>query len=737
MTNVNPTFSELWYRVADFRPKLSPHLIVKRHLYRGETWFVVGDPASSKFYRFNASAYRFLGLLDGRRTIQEAWEVCLAQLEDAAPTQRDCIDLLAQLQEFGLLRGDLPVEPGRLREKIEKVRKERFQTYAGNYVFWSIPLINPERILARLQGVGRVLYGPVGLVLWAALALSALRLVIPRWDEMASSFNSIIAPQNLVLLSACFMGLKILHEFSHGLACKAFGGRVTEIGLFFMLIIPVPYCDATASWAFPSKWQRIIVASAGVMAEVVAASIAAYVWAFTPAGFAHTAAFNVMVVASVVTFMFNVNPLLRYDGYYILSDLLEIPNLAPRAQELWKWVARRHIFGLKSDQMPPLHSRSEGAIMLVHSALAFPYRILVLLAIVMVIADRYFVIGLVLALIGLLVGLGLPLAKGMVYVATEPTLQRVRPRAVLLTFGLIAAAAGFIGFVPMPARIYAAGVVEPARQETVRAPQDGFVDLIAVQNGQRVDEGQALIRLRNPLLLNSLAQSESNAARLRAQRDVAMATSAGDRRQAEALAEATEANVAMQRAAVADMNISAPFAGTVMNPELDNSHDRLVRKGDPILVLEDLDHLVIRAYVDDAQYAWLYTSGQAPRIEARIYGDTGKPVGLEVMRPPASGLPTVRYESLTQSVEGGEVVADPTEQRGIKTVRPQWEFMLRDTADTDADGIHLTAFHRDGKRCFALPGTRAKVRFSLAPEPLARQWWRRFQQILTARYGEV
>lgn len=736
MSNSNPTFSELWYRVADFRPRLSPHLVVKRHSYRGETWFVVGDPAATKFFRFNASAYRFLGLLDGKRSINEAWEVCLAQLGDAAPTQRDCIDLLAQLQQFGLLRGDLPIDPGRLRDKIERIRQEKFREYAGNYIFWSIPLINPERILAKFQGVGRVLYGPVGIAAWCVLVLAALRVVIPRWEELTSDFNGIIAPQNLIVLTASLLGLKVLHEFSHGLACKAFGGRVTEIGLFFMIVLPVPYCDATASWAFPSKWKRIIVALAGVMAEMAAASVAAFVWVNTPAGLLHTAAFNVMIVASVVTILFNINPLLRYDGYYVLSDLLEIPNLAPRSYEHWKWVARRYLFGLKGDSMPPVQSRGEAWTMLTHAALAFPYRILVLLAIVMVIADRYFVVGLVLASVGIVVGLGLPLVKGLIYVVTEPTLERVRARAVAVTFGFLTAIVLLVGFVPAPARVYAAGVVEAETYESVRAPQDGFIEAVHVSHRERVKAGARLIDLKNTILAHDLALSRAQVALERAQRDVAMAHSSGDRRQAESLLQDAQVQMALDEQAVRELQISASVEGTVIGPELDDAIGRFVKRGEALLQVANLERLVLRAYVDDSDYAWLHARGGDLTIEARVFGDSGRPVKLEIVRAAPAGVSAVRYPSLTQQVEGGSVVADPGDSKGQRTVRPQWEFMLRQR--TEEGGVRLAAFHDEREtRCFALPMMRATVRFSLPPEPLAKQWWRRFRQMLAARYGEV
>lgn len=199
MADISRTFSELWYRVAEFKPRLSAHLVVRRHTYRGQTWFILGDPTSSKFYRFNAAAYRFLGLLDGQRTVQEAWDVCNAQLGDEAPTQRDCIDLLAQLQLFGLLRNDLPVDIQRLRERIEQIREQRFREFTGNYLFWTVPLFNPERFLAKFAEPARLVFSRWGLLALLVLFVLAVRAVLPRWEELAGSLNSVIADRKSVV----------------------------------------------------------------------------------------------------------------------------------------------------------------------------------------------------------------------------------------------------------------------------------------------------------------------------------------------------------------------------------------------------------------------------------------------------------------------------------------------------------------------------------------------------------
>jgi len=739
MAEISRTFSELWYRVAEFKPRLSAHLVVRRHTYRHQTWFVLGDPTSSKFYRFNAAAYRFLGLLDGQRTVQEAWDICNAQLGDEAPTQRDCLDLLAQLQLYGLLRNDLPVDVQRLRERIEQIREQRFREFTGNYLFWTVPLFNPERFLARFAEAARVVFSRWGMLVLGMLMLLALRSVIPKWDELTGSLNSIIAVENLPLLSLAFLVLKAIHELAHGFACKAYGGRVTEIGIMFMIVLPIPYCDATTSWAFPNKWHRILVSSAGVMCEMAVASAAAIVWARTDAGLAHTLAYNVMFVASVATFLFNINPLLRYDGYYILADLTEIPNLSTRSHELMKWLTRRYAFGVKGEPCPPLHDRSEGAIMVTHAVLAFPYRLLVMLTIVLFVAQQYFVFGLLLGMFGAVMWLGTPIVKGLSYVLSEPSLQLVRVRAVTVSFGLIVLALGFVGFVPMPARVHALGVVEPLERITYRAAHDGFLERLYVDNGQEVQAAQPLFALFNPDVEHQLARARAGVELERLRRDAALAEGVSQWQVSELLYVDAADRLEAVEDLISEMFVVAPFPGFVVAPDLESRVGSFIEQGQPLMLLATLNDMVIRAYVDDRDFAWIFPEGLTEhdssrvRIQGRLYDhlDSIVDFDLDVQRSGLAGVRALPHPSLSLSVQGGGIATDPTDGQGKRTLSPQWLITLRPRTPIVERGTAPTPTKIG---LDTLPGTRVRVRLSRPPEPLARQWYRRIRQALNERF---
>ncbi len=758
MSHVPQTFSELWYRVADFQPRLSHHLMVRRQTYRHETWFLLGDPASSKFYRFNAPAYRFLGLLDGKRTVQEAWDVCNSQLGDDAPTQTDCINLLAQLQLFGLLRNDLPIDPDRLRERIDQIRERKHAERVGGYVFYTIPLINPERILARYVDLARIVFCGKGMIAVGLLALFALSMIIPRWADMASAANNIIAPQNLIFFTLSLFLMKVVHEFAHGFACKAYGGRVTEIGIFMMMVLPLPYCDATSSWAFSSKWQRIMVASAGMMIEVAMASVAALIWVYTSPGAVHSIAYNFMFIASVMTVVFNLNPLLRYDGYYMLADYLEIPNMTARSHELFKYLTRRYAFGLKGEQAPPLESRREGGWMIAHACCAFPYRMLVVVGIVLFVANQYFIIGFLLGVFGGIMWLVVPVFKGLSYVVSDPAIQVVRPRAVGVTFGTLALLFLLIGVVPMPSRVWASGVIEPRQMITYRAANNGYLRDLGVNDGDAVVKDQVLLRVHNPVMTGDFEKARARLQLANIRMRAAIATSPAAVKLAEPLLKDAEAQYESLNVIAEDMLVRADFAGRVVAPSLDARDGAFVTRGADLVTLADFGDLIIRAYISDSDFALLVDhdgSGeelnevpggrvdsnliQAEQVQGKIYGMAGRTFDLDVDRGVTVGLRGIQHPALGHTVEGGDIALDAAAPDQQGTINPQWEVRLR---FADPDALQTDIEHRwfGDAEAFAgepgaLPGTRVRVRFTLRSEPWAAQWYRSLRRSFMAQFG--
>ena len=269
-----PTFHEAWYRVAGLRPRLLSGVRVHRQHFRGQPWYILENPANDQYSRISEEGYRFIGLLNGRRTVSDVWRICNEQLGDRAPTQGEAIQLLGQLHAANLLYVELAPDSEALFTRYRKRVTREVQNYLMNLLFLRIPLLDPNRFLDRWVGIFGRLFSWVGLVLWLALVGTGLYFVIGDASDLIGQSSDVLDPGNLVFLYLSFTVIKILHEFSHAFACKRFGrlngsgGEVHKMGVMFLVLFPLPYVDASSAWAFRNKWHRAIVGMAGVMAEL-------------------------------------------------------------------------------------------------------------------------------------------------------------------------------------------------------------------------------------------------------------------------------------------------------------------------------------------------------------------------------------------------------------------------------------------------------------------------------------
>jgi putative peptide zinc metalloprotease protein len=310
-----PTFSNAWSRVNRLTPTLRPHVQIKRQLYRGQPWHVVHDPVTNTFFRLNPVDYHFVGLLDGRRSVDDVWRMTLDRYGDDAPTQQEVIGLLGQLNQSNLLRVDLPPDAQPLLERARTRNFKKWSGQAANILFLRIPLFNPNTLLNWLEPVVRPLLSKGGLILWCIWVGYALYRFIPSLGEFIHDAQSVLAPANWGCMALIFTLTKAFHELGHGLVCKRFKGSVPEMGFMMLVLFPAPYVDATSSWNMPSKWKRVLVGSAGMMFEIAIAAGAALAWLnFEKGTLPSQLAYNTVFLASVTTVLFNANPLLRFDG---------------------------------------------------------------------------------------------------------------------------------------------------------------------------------------------------------------------------------------------------------------------------------------------------------------------------------------------------------------------------------------------------------------------------------------
>jgi len=709
-----PLFSGSWYRVAGLKPRLRGHARIRRHRYRGDTWYVLHDLASGQVHRFSPAGCLVIGMMDGRRTVQEIWETALDQLGDDAPTQDEMIRLLGQLHGAEVLQCDVSPDTEELFRRHERRQRSKLLGQLMSPMWWRVPLLDPDRFLARLLPWVRPLFGPLGLLLWVPVVAGGVILAGVHWTELTSNLlDRLLLPQNLVLLWLSFALLKAFHEVAHGLATRRLGGEVHDMGVMFLVFSPLPYVDASAASAFPGKWQRILVGAAGMLVELFLASLALFVWLGVEEGAVRSLAFNAVMVAGVSTILFNGNPLLRYDGYYILADLLEIPNLYSRSRTYLAYCCERYLLGRK-DADPPPSSNSERVWFVLYAVGSFFYRLLVVFAIAMWILEWSFYLGLLLTVPMVVAWFGLPAAKILHHLAASPGLRRVRVRAVTVTLTVVALLVGLIGYVPVPSRTRAEGVVWVPEEGYVRAGADGFVERVVAQPGARVRPGEILIQTSDPVLETRLRVLRARVKELRARYDAerpADLVRAAMVREEIGYVEAELARAEEQRDA---LTLRSRAEGTFVLPAAEDLPGRLVKRGELLGHVVQLDRIVVRAVVSQADIDLVRKRTRA--VQVRLSERLAEPLAARLVRevPAASAqLPSPALGA----AGGGAIPVDPRHAEGLVAVGRLFQVDL----ELPSSLRLLNA------------GGRVYVRFDHGREALGTQWARQLRQLFLAR----
>lgn len=727
MSNERPTFSPMWHRVRVMTPRLRPHVQITRQHYRGRRWHVVHDPASNQFYRLAPIAHEFVGLLDGRRTVEEVWNLSLERHADAAPTQPEIIELLSQLYNSNLLSVDASPEVEQLLQRGRERTKKRVQQQALGLMYFRLRLFNPDRLVSAVEPVLRPVLNRWGFLLWCAWIVAALIAVLPRWDGLTSGFESAIAPSNWGWLIVVFVITKAWHELGHAVLCRRFGGQVPEFGVMLLVLFPSPYVDASACWAFPSKWQRMAVGAGGMMFELALAGAAAWIWLNTPFAsghLVHQLAYNAMLTASVSTVLFNANPLMRFDGYYILSDLLEVPNLMQRSMKMLLYLCQRYYYRIR-DARPPSSVRSEQLILVVFGLAALAYRLFLFVAITLYVMGQLFAIGLFLAVWTAAAWFIIPLAKFVHWLATSPQLSDGRSRAVLGSIALAVGGFVLLGLIPVPDHRRASGVVESRSRSGVYFVDDGFVEAALVRPGEAVRKGDVIVTCRSPELENRLRLALAELAEFEAlERSLTVRSPAGAQIARERI-KAQNDVIVLLRSRLELLTVRAPHDG-VLVPTLDKRDPQLlvgafVHRGDAVCEVVDPADLRIAASLTTAQAAPLF---ELPRdaysVEMRLVSTPGelREGGAVTVTP---GQRRLAHGALS-AAGGGVLETEQDDRTGLFAKRPQFTAYI-DTVPAAAGG-----------RAWAgAPGERVVLRFELPSKPLLVQWIDRLQKMIQGR----
>ncbi len=563
--------SPSWHRVAHATPRLRPDARFTRQTFRGETWHIIEEPMSGQFARLDTGAYTLVQQLNGSRTVDNALARVEARLRDDAPTRHEAVTLLARLASLGLLLTPTRTDAPALVRAARRQRVRETRGYLSSLLFARIPLVNPMPLVEPLSRTVGWLVSPIGAALWIVLIAFGIAAVLSDPERLARGLGDALLVEHPLVLALVFVVLKLIHELAHAVACRTLGKRsdpsgdagvVRTLGVMLLVLVPVPYVDATSAWSLPDKWKRALVSAAGMIVELAIAAIAAVVWATAGEGtLAERLALATMLLASVATLLFNANPLLRFDAYYILTDLIESPNLAQRSRDAVRTLWTRAILNITDDRPPTTHA-GERLTLILYGLASWAYRVLLALVIILSIIEQRLLIGSVLIVAALVQFVVIPLFKSARFLATDPRIETRRLRAAGATVGALLVLLALLTLIPLPRHTTLAGVATPVDSRTITVPDAGRLAWLAAE-GSLVQEGDALVRIESAGLGSQLAQLRAETDRLDARRRAASAAQqpAEAKRLADRIASLRERQADL-RSRIDALTITAPFAGS-------------------------------------------------------------------------------------------------------------------------------------------------------------------------------
>ncbi|HQR06972.1 MAG TPA: HlyD family efflux transporter periplasmic adaptor subunit [Gemmatales bacterium] len=509
---MNPTLnlgeiSELERR-KKVRVRLRPDLDLAPHKYEGKTFYVVKDPVSLRYYRFKEHERFLLDYMDGAKTLDDAQKAFEQRFRPERLTLEDLEAFTSQLLQAGLAQNENAGAGKQLFTRYKKRRNRKIMQTFMNVLYIKIPVFDPDRVLEKMKPVFGFIFTQLFLWISIAIMLGAVLLVATHWSTFISkmpAYHEFFTLKTMAYLWVALGLVKIIHEFGHGLSCKTFGGEVHEMGLLFLVFSPCMYCNVSDAWTLPSKWQRIVISAAGIYVELIIAAIATFVWWSTDNGtFANNMSMSLMVVCSISTFVFNANPLMRFDGYYVLADWLEIPNLREKANKYLGEVVQETCLGIEVPPQPYM-TMSRKVLFVTFAIVSWLYRWIVTFSVLgfMYSFLEPYKLGSISYLFGTMslgAMIGMPLYKLGKSIHRRGRLPDMKPVRVVITAAIVVAVLSTIMLIPFPMRVKATALIQadPQYVRTVVIEDEGnFLAELLVKDGEEVKAGQPLARFNN------------------------------------------------------------------------------------------------------------------------------------------------------------------------------------------------------------------------------------------------
>jgi len=643
---------QLYSRLAELNAVRRSDLEITRQVSHSEVWYVVHDVVTFKHHRLSLTDYQIFAGIQESQTLQECFNGLVRNGVLEESESESYYAWIVQLNRLGLV--SLPIDTGHIlhARAVQKRVSERRAKVAG-LLFHRMPLWSPDAFLRRTLGLAAPLFSRTAAAIWVIAMVCSGIFVWQHWHDLTDPFQHTSAAQSAVLMGVLLVVLKGFHEFGHAYACRYFGGRVPEMGMFFIVGTPCAYVDASAAWSFQKRHQRIVVALAGMYFESMIAMGALLLWCLSGPSLFRAAAHQALMLATVVTIGFNINPLMKFDGYYALADLLGMPELRNNALHEWKRVAKRLLYGLRSPSVA--RSRRESIGLAVFGCSIAIYKVTVIVGISFLIAGLP-VIGLPVALVFFVSFFWQMLGKFVRYTMTARELEPCRLRGLsVATFGLFGGI-GLVFYMPSPGMTAAHGVVRHEFQQALHADADGRLESVAVEEGQQVASGQVICQLSSDRLLADADRLKSevigSAFKVRSvvgQQPADYMAAIEQHRQHELRHQEVEKQLQ-------SLTMAAPTDGQVVLSPVLETPGTWVRQGDEVAVIGHGRRMVDAMISEDEVYVGLLQPGD--HVEVRLEGGPKQVLHGILLEISPAAQTSVKEASLT-SMAGGPIEVHP------------------------------------------------------------------------------
>ncbi|MES2595475.1 MAG: efflux RND transporter periplasmic adaptor subunit [Verrucomicrobiota bacterium] len=708
---------------------LRSDLKISHQLFEGRSYAIIKDPLSLKYFRLPAEDFALAALFDGRRDVSAIRSTFLHRQPHAALSQTpgEITERILRFAHELMLGGFLEATGAgaRQQQKLESARRPVITPWSlfMKMLFLKVPLFDPDALLRRVERRIGWLWSWAGFALSMIIFLAGSAVFVLNWPRIAPSLNNFLTLPNLALVWLLTILVKVVHEFGHGLTCKHYGGEVHEMGFMAMVFSPFLYADVTDSYLFPNKRHRMLVAAAGIYIELVIAAIATLLWAVSQPGTTQQLLFNLMLITSVWTILFNANPLMKFDGYYILMDLLDVPNLRSKAQMCVSEMFRRFLFG--RDGGAPANTallpRRRRGWFVFYSIAAQLYLLQITLGIALIFHHLLQPYGLawlgdwlgIGALVSMLIAPVAAFFKKQITQGSARTLKsRRRPWLVLIA---LLTGTALLLLIPWPVRIERPAVLQPVDAAFVRAEVAGRIQHIHVKTGQQVKKGDVLATLSSTEVTSRVRAAEIQVERAKRESDLAIGSGEpAAYKQAQAQQAQAETVLQETRRLEARLTLRAPRDGIVLTPDLDRLATGSLRPGDALCEIAELDPIQIYIPLGE-HHARHIRAGQ--RVELRVPALPARTIEGSIIEdsktPPARELPPNLVATL-----GGDLAAQPDAQGRLTPVETTF-------------GVLVSLPNPDR---FLRPGMTGTARLHGDTQPLWRTLWMKVLDFISLDY---